>query len=85
MAKYIVYVTKSVQKVLGKMPESIAERLENVMLGLEDNPRPIGYKKLKGREAYRIREGDYRIIYEIKDKTIIVVVTNIGHRKDVYK
>jgi len=85
MAKYTVYVTKSVQKVLGKMPESVAERVENVMLGLEDNPRPIGYKKLKGREAYRIREGDYRIIYEIKDKTIIVVVTNIGHRKDVYK
>jgi mRNA interferase RelE/StbE len=85
MAKYTVVVTKSVQKLLSKMPDSLADRLENAMLGLEINPRPVGYKKLKGRNAYRIREGDYRIIYEIEDKIVKVLVTNIGHRKDIYK
>jgi mRNA interferase RelE/StbE len=49
------------------------------------NPRPFGYKKLKGEEAYRIRVGDYRIIYEIDDGKIIVTVVSVGNRKDIYK
>jgi len=85
MVKYSVVVTRSVQKILSKMPDVLANQLENTMLCLEDNPRPFGYKKLKGRNAYRIREGNYRIIYEINDKIITVTVTNIGHLKDVYK
>ena len=85
MPKYTVFVKKSVQKHLAKMPNEIADSLENAMLELEDNPRPFGYKKLKGRDAYRIRFGNYRIIYEIEDKIITVCVTNIGHRKEVYK
>lgn len=85
MTKYTVVITKSVAKMLLKLPDSVADQLENTMLSLENNPRPVGYKKLKGREAYRIREGDYRIIYEIEDKVIKVIITNIGHRKDIYK
>ena len=85
MAKYTVIVVRSVQKLLSKMPDKLADRLENAMLALEDNPRPPGCKKLEGRNAYRIREGDYRIIYEIEDKIITVTVTNIGHRRAVYR
>ena len=85
MAKYTVVVTRSVQKLLIKMPDILANSLEKAMLNLEENPRPFGYKKLKGRNAYRIREGDYRIIYEIEDKIITITVTNIGHRKNIYK
>ncbi|MEI7595369.1 MAG: type II toxin-antitoxin system RelE/ParE family toxin [Bacteroidota bacterium] len=85
MDKYTVVINKSVQKLLQKLPNNIAEQLENSMLDLENNPRPNGCKKLKGRSAYRIREGNYRIIYEIEDKIITVIVTNIGHRKDIYK
>lgn len=66
------------------MNDKLAEDLENLMLSLENNPRPSGYKKLKGRPAYRIRHGNYRIIYEINDNIITVTVTNVGHRKDVY-
>jgi mRNA interferase RelE/StbE len=55
------------------------------MLKLEDNPRPINCKKLRVINAYRIRIGDYRIIYEIKDDILIVVVLKIGHRKDIYR
>ncbi len=53
---------------------------------LDDNPRPHGTEKLTGSEDfYRIREGDYRIIYTIKDKELIILVVKIGHRKDVYR
>jgi mRNA interferase RelE/StbE len=85
MPKYTVLIKKSVQKLLRKMTDELADKLENKMLTLEDNPRPIGYKKLKGRNAFRIREGDYRIIYEINDMQIIVTVVNVGHRKNIYR
>jgi mRNA interferase RelE/StbE len=85
MLRYNVFITRSVQKILSKLPDNIANRLEKTMLSLEENPRPIGYKKLRGRNAYRVREGDYRIIYEIQDKLLIVTVIHTGHRKDVYK
>ncbi len=62
MAKYQVVITKSVQRTLGKLPNSLATQLEDAMLALETNPRPTGCKKLKGRVGYRIRVNDYRII-----------------------
>ena len=61
------------------------ERVKKSIYNLADNPRPFGYKKLKGRNAYRIRKGNYRIIYEIEDKIITVTIINVGHRKNVYK
>ncbi len=52
---------------------------------LAQNPRPSGYRKLKERDAYRIRKGNYRIIYEIIDSMLIVDIIAIGHRKNIYK
>lgn len=49
------------------------------------NPRPAGYKKLKGEDAYRIRVGKYRVIYEIDDGRILITVVSVGHRKNIYK
>jgi mRNA interferase RelE/StbE len=83
--KYLVIITRTVQKALSKLPNKIASKLESAMLKLEDNPRPPGCKKLKGREAYRIREGDYRIIYEIEDKVLRVIIVDVGNRKDIYQ
>ena len=83
--KYLVIITRSVQKILSKLPDKIASRLEATMLQLENNPRPFGCKKLKGRDSYRIREGDYRIIYEIEDKVLKIIVVDVGHRKDIYE
>ncbi|WP_194976607.1 type II toxin-antitoxin system RelE family toxin [Aquiflexum lacus] len=62
-------------------------RLENLLsiTNLKENPRPFGYKKLKGREGFRIRTGDYRIIYEIFDSDLIIDVIALGHRKDIYE
>ena len=80
---YTVVVTDKVRKILLKLPEWIAEKIENNLLKLEENPRPPGCKKLKGRLGYRIRVGDYRIIYEIEDNILRVVVIDLGHRKDI--
>jgi mRNA interferase RelE/StbE len=83
--KYSVYVTKTVQKQLAKLPNTIADRLETKMLALENDPRPPGAVKLTGRDAYRIRVGDYRFIYDIQDAVLIVDILKVAHRKDIYK
>ena len=59
----------------------ILDAIEN----LAENPRPKGYKKLKGRTGYRIRVGNYRIIYEIFDDILLIDVIELGHRKDIYE
>lgn len=85
MSNYTILITKTVQKQLQKLPGDLADKLEARMLTLEINPRPPGCKKLSNVNAYRIRTGNYRIIYEIRDDILIVVVIKTGHRKDVYR
>jgi mRNA interferase RelE/StbE len=85
MPKYTVVLSKKAEKILYSLSDDIAEPIHNAILVLEDNPRPIGYRKLKCRKAYRIRVGNYRIIYEIVDNKLIVNIVTIGHRKDIYK
>lgn len=85
MPKYTVVITNSVYKLLRKLPNQTATLLENKMLLLENNPRPHGCIKLQGKEAFRIRVGNYRIIYEIHDQVLKVTVIDIGHRKDIYR
>lgn len=84
MPKYTVEITQSVQKYLRKIPDKLADTIESEMLNLENNPRPFGYIKLKGRNAYRIRVGNYRIIYEIKDEILKVIIIDAGDRKNIY-
>ena len=84
MPKYTVVITQSVQKFLKKSPDKLSKKLETAMLSLETNPRPFGYIKLKGREAYRVRVGNYRIIYEIEDRILKVTVLDVGDRKEIY-
>jgi mRNA interferase RelE/StbE len=84
MAAYHVTISKSAQKRLDKLSDGVANRLITAIYTLADDPRPNGCKKLKGRDAYRIRVGDYRIIYEIFDNTLIVSVIDVGDRKDIY-
>lgn len=69
---------------LYKLPQNVQETLEVAILKLENDPRPAGCKKMKEREGYRIRVGDYRIIYEVFDRRRLVRVTKIGHRRDIY-
>lgn len=81
---YKVLIEKGVQKQLEKIPEPDYSKVKAAILGLSANPRPVGSKKLKGRDGYRIRQGDYRIIYDIQDDVLVVQVLAAGHRKDIY-
>lgn len=83
--KYAVLIERYAQKQIMKLDKQIIPAIKSAIASLADNPRPYGYKKLKGEEAFRIRVGDYRIIYEIDDGKIIITVVSVGHRKDIYK
>ena len=84
MSEYKTVLTNKAQKQLDKLSDNIAELIIESLFSLETNPRPIGYKKLKGREGYKSRVGSYRVIYEIVDKELIIDVVAVGHRKDIY-
>jgi mRNA interferase RelE/StbE len=84
---YEVEIERPVQKVLDRLPRNLRERLVRAMDKLAENPRPRGCVQLKGHrgEYYRIRVGDWRIIYTIKDDVLIVIVVQLGPRGDVYE
>jgi mRNA interferase RelE/StbE len=70
---------------LGALSVPLRRRVMQAVRKLSFNPRPRGCKKLKGRDAYRIRVGDYRVIYEIHDDVLIVLVVRVAHRREAYK
>ncbi len=81
---YQITIRKRVIKILEDINQPYYSKIKRAIYGLADNPRPPGFKKLKGRNGYRIRVADYRIIYEIFDEALIIDVINLGHRKEVY-
>ena len=81
---YAVLILRRAQKELADLPKADYERVRDVVAALGENPRPIGCKKLVGREGWRIRSGDYRVIYEIDDAQRKITILHIGHRRDVY-
>ena len=82
---YHLDIKPKVIKTLEKINEPDYTAIKKSILSLVNNPRPNGYIKLKGRDGYRIRVGNYRIIYEIIEKILVVEVVALGHRKDVYE
>ena len=82
---YTVLLPRTVQKALDRLPDEIAGRVLKKLGSLQSSPRPTDGKKLKGRDAWRVRVGDYRIIYEIESDRLLVYVLRIGHRRDVYR
>ena len=83
--KYTVLIERYAQKQIMKLNREDIPGIKKIIASLADNPRPSGCKKLKGEPAWRIRTGNYRIIYEIDDDKVIVTVISVGHRKDVYR
>lgn len=83
--KYTVLIERYALKQILKLDKQVIPVIKTAIASLAENPRPYGCKKLKGEEAYRIRVGNYRIIYEIDDDVILVTVVSVGHRKEVYK
>jgi mRNA interferase RelE/StbE len=83
---YKVAFSKSANKELSRLPKNIYLKVEVSIDGLIEIPRPAGCKKLVGsKNTYRIRVADYRIIYDVNDDIIEILIIKIGHRKDVYK
>ncbi|MBX3329584.1 MAG: type II toxin-antitoxin system RelE/ParE family toxin [Nitrospira sp.] len=83
---YSILLAPPAERQLKSLTDSIQKRIVKRLKSLRENPRPQGVKKLVGEEdLYRIREGDYRIIYTIQDKELIVLIVKIGDRKEVYR
>ncbi len=82
--KYELFIQRKAQKQLANIPQPNRDRIITAVRSLADDPRPTGVRKLTGRDGWRIRVGDYRIIYEIHDDALVVLVISIGHRRDIY-
>ena len=85
MAKYKLASKKSVAKDLRRIPNNDVSRILQRIEALQEQPRPDAGEKLSGQERYRIRQGAYRIVYEIADDYLLVTVAKVGHRKHVYR
>lgn len=85
MASYRIVFKQSVAKDLRGIPKKDVQRILQRIESLADEPRPVGVEKLSGDEKYRIRQGNYRILYAISDDVITVTIVKIGHRREVYR
>lgn len=84
--KFEVEISSKAKNVLKKLPQDLRRELLTEIKKLEENPYPKGYKKLSGyTNFYRIRYHDWRIIYAIDKQKIVILITNIGQRKDIYR
>jgi mRNA interferase RelE/StbE len=85
MASYELAFKKSVARDLRVFSKQDVKRIMQRIRSLADDPRPAGCEKLSSQERYRVRQGVYRIIYEIDDKRLIVLVVKVGHRRSIYR
>lgn len=83
-ASYSLFLKPSVERDIRGFPRKDAQRIDARLLELKEDPRPLGCKKLSGKDQYRIRQGDYRILYTVDDELHIVRVFQIVHRRDAY-
>ncbi len=85
MAEYKVYFKESVEKDFSTIPKKDLQKILRRIDVLGQDPRPQGHEKLTGQERYRVRQGDYRIVYSIQDQELTEWVVKVGYRKEVYR
>ncbi|WP_071590826.1 type II toxin-antitoxin system RelE/ParE family toxin [Synechococcus sp. PCC 7336] len=87
MSQYRIEFDRRVKKDLKSVTTQEVVRIQTAISDLANNPRPSGCKQLKGKncEYFRIRVGDYRIVYTVEDKVLLIVVIRVGHRREIYK
>ena len=85
MASYRLTFKKSVTKDFRSISKNDVARILKRIEALADDPRPVGSEKLSGQERFRVRHGVYRIIYEIRDEELVIIVVKVGHRREVYR
>jgi mRNA interferase RelE/StbE len=81
---YRIFISEYARRQIKRIDHQYHAQIANAISSLSKNPRPFGAIKLTNRDAYRIRSGDFRIIYEIHDTLIRVLIVAVGHRKDIY-
>jgi len=82
---YEIFVRPTAARELKKLPPEARESVGKAINSLADNPRPFGYEKLTDRKGFRYRVGNYRIVYDIQDKELVVEVIKVADRKEVYR
>ena len=85
MESYNVFIKPSAAKELERIPLKDRRRVARRIAALAGDPRPPGCEKLTGENAFRIRQGNYRIVYTVEDEVLTIVVIKVGDRKDVYR
>lgn len=85
MEKYKIFFKKSALKELERVPRTTLQKIVKKIQKLSDNPKPVGSQKLSSYNLYRIRQGDYRVVYFIDNEKSEIQIFKIGHRKDIYK
>jgi mRNA interferase RelE/StbE len=85
VASYSLLIKPSAVKELEKLPAKPRRLIIRKIESLAEDPRPRGSEKLSGKDLHRVRQGDYRILYDVQDKARVVVVIRIGHRREVYR
>ncbi len=85
MESYKIVIKKSAAKEIEKIEKKDRIRIVEKIRTLAQDPHPAGSKKLSGQEKYRIRQGNYRILYQVIDTKLVINVVKVGHRRDVYK
>jgi mRNA interferase RelE/StbE len=86
VVKYSLEIKHSAQKELDALDDTLFTRIDRKILALADTPRPSGCKKLKGyKDQWRVRAGDWRVLYIIDDAARLVTITRIAHRREVYE
>ena len=85
--RYAIQILPAAQRAMAGLPKPVRRRVDEHILSLADDPRPHGALPLKGegKGLWRLRVGDYRILYQIQDAVLIVLVIDVGHRRDVYR
>lgn len=82
---YSLFIEAKADKDLGKLPPDAQARIDEAIDGLAEHPKPPGVRKLQAQEGYRIRIGDYRVLYAVNEEEMTVTILRVGHRKDVYR
>jgi len=85
VASYRLFIKPSAAKEIEALPKKERIRVIHRIQDLSEDPRPPGCEKLSGQDKYRVRQGQYRIVYSVSDKELVICVVKIGHRKDVYR
>jgi mRNA interferase RelE/StbE len=82
---YTIHIKASAEREMASLPKVAFQSISKKILDLEKNPRPQGCKKLSGRQEYRVRVGDYRVLYVVDDSAGSIEIVAVGNRKDVYR